>query len=34
MLYGKPSQSGKMPIVWYYPPEIGLNGMVFITRNM
>lgn len=26
--------SGKMPIVWYYPPEIGLNGLVFITRNM
>ncbi len=26
--------SGKMPVVWYYPPEIGLNGMVFITRNL
>ena len=26
--------SGKMPIVWYYPPEIGLNGMIFLTRNM
>lgn len=26
--------SEKMPIVWYYPPEIGLNGLVFLTRNM
>lgn len=26
--------SGKMPIVWYYPPEIGLNGIIFLTRNM
>lgn len=26
--------SGEMPIVWYYPPEIGLNGMVFLSRNM
>lgn len=26
--------SGKMPVVWYYPPEIGLNGLVFLTRNM
>ncbi len=27
-------KSGEMPIVWYYPPEIGLNGMIFLTRNM
>lgn len=26
--------SSKMPIVWYYPPEIGLNGLIFLTRNM
>ena len=26
--------SGEMPIVWYYPPEIGLNGLIFITRNL
>lgn len=26
--------SGKMPIVWYYPPEIGLNSLVFLTRNL
>nr|WP_076388101.1 alpha/beta hydrolase [Vaginimicrobium propionicum] len=26
--------SGKMPLVWYYPPEMGLNGLVFLTRNM
>ncbi len=26
--------SGKMPIVWYYPPEAKLNDLVFITRNM
>ncbi len=26
--------SAEMPIVWYYPPEIGLNGLIFITRNM
>lgn len=24
----------KMPLVWYYPPEIGLNNLVFMTRNM
>lgn len=28
------SNAAKMPIVWYYPPEIGLNGLVFMTRNM
>lgn len=27
-------ESGSMPLVWYYPPEIGLNGLVFLTRNM
>lgn len=27
------SNAAKMPIVWYYPPEIGLNGLVFMTRN-
>lgn len=27
-------KSGKMPIVWYYPPEIRLNQMIFLTRNM
>lgn len=26
--------TGKMPIVWYYPPEQGLNSLVFMTRNM
>lgn len=26
--------SREMPIVWYYPPEIGLNGMIYITRNL
>ncbi len=28
------ANDGKMPIVWYYPPEMGLNGLVFLTRNM
>lgn len=27
-------KEGKMPLVWYYPPELGLNGMIFMTRNM
>ncbi len=26
--------TGKMPIVWYYPPEIGLNSLVYLTRNL
>ncbi|WP_058270796.1 alpha/beta fold hydrolase [Olsenella massiliensis] len=25
---------GVMPIVWYYPPEVGLNSLVFLTRNL
>lgn len=27
-------KSGKIPIVWYYPPEIRLNQMIFLTRNI
>lgn len=30
----KRQNSGKMPIVWYYPPKIKLNELVFLTRNM
>lgn len=26
--------SGEMPIVWYYPPELKLNSMIYLTRNM
>ena len=26
-------KSGKMPLVWYYPPEMKLNDLVFLTRN-
>lgn len=26
--------SQKMPLIWYYPPELGLNGMIYITRNL
>lgn len=25
---------GKMPLVWYYPPEIKLNNLLFMTRNL
>ncbi len=24
----------KTPIVWYYPPEIGLNSLIYLTRNL
>lgn len=26
--------NGKMPIVWYYPVEMGLNSLIFLTRNL
>lgn len=26
--------SGEMPLVWYYPPKLKLNDLVFLTRNM
>lgn len=33
-LNAKRKNSGKMPMVWYYPPKIKLNELVFLTRNM
>lgn len=24
----------RIPLVWYYPPELGLNDLVFMTRNL
>lgn len=27
------AQKGQMPLVWYYPPKLKLNQLVFMTRN-
>lgn len=27
-------ESGQMPLVWYYPPELGLNALIYMTRNL